>query len=88
MATKGFGALDYDVLDLALKSRPLEPSVHSGGAIADRLFLGLGVTRMRHCRVDVVLSPVFCTPHKTDPIVREKNDVALAVATKDHLFVD
>jgi hypothetical protein len=37
---KAFMALDYDLLDLALRSRPLEPYAHSGGAIVDRLSLG------------------------------------------------
>jgi len=41
---------------------------------------------MRHCRVDVVPSPVICTLYEPDPIVPEKNDVALAVATKYHFF--
>jgi hypothetical protein len=27
---------------------------------------------MRHCRIDVVPSPVICTAHKPDPIVPEK----------------
>ena len=35
-----FMALDYDLLDLALRSRPLEPYAHSGGSIVDRLSLG------------------------------------------------
>src|SRR5712692_3477585 len=42
---------------------------------------------MRHCRVDVVPSPIICTAYKPDPIVPEKNDVALAVTTKHHPFV-
>ena len=42
---------------------------------------------MRHCRVDVVPSPIICTAYKPDPIVHEKNNVALAVATKYHPFV-
>src|SRR5260221_10132209 len=42
---------------------------------------------MRHCRVDVVPSSVIRTPHKPDPIVSEEDDIALAVATKDHPLV-
>jgi hypothetical protein len=42
---------------------------------------------MRHCRVDVVPSPVICTAYEPDPIVTQKHDVALAIATKDYLFV-
>src|SRR5580700_695635 len=42
---------------------------------------------MRHCRVDVVPSPVIRTPHKPDPIVAKKNDVTVPVATKYHPFV-
>ena len=39
---------------------------------------------MRHCRVDVVPSPIICTAYKPDPIVPEKDDVALAIAAKYH----
>jgi hypothetical protein len=35
---------------------------------------------MRHCRVDVIPSAVICTAHKADPIVTQKDDVALAIA--------
>jgi hypothetical protein len=42
---------------------------------------------MRHCRVHVVPRPIICAAHKPDPIVPEKNDVALAVVTKFHPFV-
>src|SRR6202035_1176647 len=42
---------------------------------------------MRHCRVDVVPSSVIRTPHKPDPIVAQKNDVPVPVATKYHPFV-
>jgi hypothetical protein len=42
---------------------------------------------MRHCRVDVVPSSVIRTPHKPDPIVAQKNDVTVPVATKYHPFV-
>jgi hypothetical protein len=42
---------------------------------------------MRHCRVDVVPSAIICTTYKPDPIVPEKNDVALAIAAKYHFFV-
>jgi hypothetical protein len=42
---------------------------------------------MRHCSVDVVPSPVICTAYKPEPIVTEKDDVTLAVATKYHPFV-
>jgi hypothetical protein len=42
---------------------------------------------MCHCRVDVVPSPVSCTTNKPHPIVPEKDDVALGIATKYHLLV-
>jgi len=43
---------------------------------------------MRHCRVDVVPSPIICTAYKPNPvIIAEEDDVALAVATKYHPFV-
>src|SRR5437899_1776421 len=42
---------------------------------------------MGHCRVDVVPNYVIRTPHKPDPIVAQKNDVAVHVATKYHPFV-
>jgi hypothetical protein len=42
---------------------------------------------MRHCRVHVVPSPVICAAYKPDPIVPEKNDVALTVATKYHFLM-
>jgi len=42
---------------------------------------------MRHCRVDVVASSVIRTPHKPDPIIPEKNNVTVPVATKYHPFV-
>jgi hypothetical protein len=42
---------------------------------------------MRHCRVDVVPSPIICAAYKPDPIVPQKNDVAIPVATKDHPLV-
>jgi len=42
---------------------------------------------MRHCRVNVVPSSVIRTPQKPDPIVAQKNDVTVPVATKYHPFV-
>jgi hypothetical protein len=42
---------------------------------------------MRHCRVDVVPTTVIRTLNEPDPIVPEKNNVALAVTTKYHPFV-
>jgi transposase len=39
---------------------------------------------MRHCRVDMVPSPVISTPYKPDPIVPQKDDVTVPVTTKDH----
>jgi hypothetical protein len=42
---------------------------------------------MRHCRIDVVPSFVIRTAYKPDPIVSEKNHVALAIAAKYHFFV-
>src|SRR5438105_1088092 len=42
---------------------------------------------MRHCRVDVVPISIIRAAYKPDPIARQKNDVALAVATKYHPFV-
>jgi hypothetical protein len=40
-----------------------------------------------HIGLDVVPSSVIRTPHKPDPIVAQKNDVTVPVATKYHPFV-